>query len=62
MVYTNGGSKTFTQISPFKFLPIKVHFNTDSMANILVIKDFSSILGVHTIMDSRKERANIAGY
>ena len=38
MVYTNGGSKTFINISPFFFLPLEIHFNPDSMANILTIK------------------------
>ena len=61
-VYTNGGSTNFTQISTFKFLPMEVYFNTDSMANILEIKDFSSIPGVHISMGSRKERAIVVEY
>ena len=49
-VCTNGGSKAFTQIVPFKFLPMGVHFNLESMANILEIKDSASIPGVHIIL------------
>ena len=56
-VYTNGGSNTFTHIAPFKFLRMELHFNPDSMANIITIKDFYSIPGVHISMDSRKELA-----
>ena len=41
-VYTNGGSNTFTQISPFKFT-LEVHLNPYSMSNILAIKDIDSI-------------------
>ena len=61
-MYTNGGSDTFTQMAPFKFLPMEVHFNTDYMANILAIKDFDSILGVHISMYSRKECAIVVEY
>ena len=59
MVYKNGGSNTFTQMAPFKFLPMEVHFNIYSMDNILSIKDVFSIILVHTSMYSRKERAII---
>ena len=34
-VYTNRGSKNFTQMASFKFLPMEVHFNPYSMSNIL---------------------------
>ena len=36
--YTNGGSNNFTPIAPFKFLPMEVYFNPDSMDNVPVIK------------------------
>ena len=62
MVYANGGSKTFTQIATFEFLPMEVHFSLYSMANIIVIKDVASIPGVHISMDSRKEPAIIVEY
>jgi hypothetical protein len=61
-VYTNGGSKSFDQIGMLKALPLPVHFNADSMANILAIKDVASIPGVRLTMDSSKERAIIVEY
>ena len=62
MVNKNGGSKNFTHIAPLKFLPVEVHFNPESMANIIEIKDVASIPGVQISMDSRKDRAIIVGY
>ena len=53
-VYINGGSNNFTQMEPFKFLPIEVHLNPESMVKILVVKDVASILWLHISMDSRK--------
>ena len=61
-VYPNGGSKTFTHMAPFKFLPMEAHFNPDSMAKIFEIKDVASIPGVHISMDSRKECTSIVEY
>ena len=62
MVYTNGGSKNFTKMAPFKLLPMEVHFNPESMANIIAIDDVSSVPGVHISIYSRKERAIIVKY
>ena len=62
MVYTNGGSKNFTKMAPFKLLPMEVHFNPESMANILEIRVVASILGVYISMDSKKERVIIVEY
>ena len=58
-VYKNGGSKNFIHITLFKFLPMEVHLNPYSMANILSIKDVYSIPGLHISMDSRKEHVII---
>ena len=41
---------------------MEVHFNPDSMDNILDIKYVSSIPGVHIIMDLRKKRVIIVEY
>ena len=41
---------------------MEVHFNPDSMANILLIKDVASVPGVHISMDSSKERSIIVKY
>ena len=56
-VFTNGGQKTFDEIGDLKMLPLKMHFNEDSMANILCLKDVANIEGVQITMDSLKERA-----
>ena len=56
-VFTNGGSQFFEKIGQFKFFPLKVHFNEESMANILSMKDVASIPGVRVIYDSSAERA-----
>ena len=61
-VYTNGGSKTFTHMSPFKFLPMEVNFNTDAMEKNLAIKDFYSMPGLRINMDSSKECEIIVEY
>ena len=58
-VYTNGGSKDFSQIAPLKFLPLEVRFNPESMGNIIVTKYFDSITGAHISMGSSKERVII---
>ena len=62
MVCIDGGSKTFTQMEPFNFLLLEVHFNLDSMSNILAIKYVASIPGVHISMDSSKECVIIVEY
>ena len=41
---------------------MEVHFNPDSMEKILVIKDISSMSGLHLSMYSKKERAIIVEY
>ena len=41
---------------------MEVHFNPDSIANVLVIKNIASIPELHRIMDSRKEHVIIGEY
>ena len=41
---------------------MEVHFNLDSMANFLLIKDVDSIPGLHISVDSREERVIIVEY
>ena len=53
-VHTNGDLKTFAKITPLKLLPVDIHINEYSMANILLSKDVSFIPGVHITMDSSK--------
>ena len=61
-VYTNEDSNNFTHMAPFKVLPMEVHYNTDSMANTLVIKYVASIPVVNIIMDSSEEHEIIVEY
>ena len=56
VVHTNGGFNTFTKIAPLNILPLDIHINEDSMADILSLKDVASIPGVHIMMYSSKER------
>ena len=56
-IFTNGGSLFFEKIGQFKFFPLKVHFNAESMANILSMKDVASLPGVRVVHDSSTERA-----
>jgi len=57
VIYMNGGSKTFDKVSPLKLFHLDIYFNTESMANILSLKDVVSIPGVRISMDSTVERA-----
>ena len=56
-IHTNGGTQTFHQLGDLKFLPLKVHVNEKSMANILSLKDVAALDEVRVTMDSKKERS-----
>ena len=56
-VDTNGGFNTFTNILSLNLLPLEVHYNEDSMAKLLSLKDVSYLRGVSLVMDASKERA-----
>jgi hypothetical protein len=56
-IYTNGGSQHFDSKGILKMLPVTVHFNQKSMANILSMKDVVSLPNVKVTMDSSQERA-----
>jgi len=57
MIYTNGGTRVFDQIGILKLLPIEVHYNGSSMANILAMKDIVVLPNVCVLMDSAMELA-----
>jgi hypothetical protein len=61
-VHTNGGSQFFNRMGMLMVMPIPVHFNPDSMANILSMKDVVSLPGVTVTMDSSKERALLVSF
>ena len=54
---TNGGHMDFNKEADLLMLPIKVHFNKDSIANVLSFKKLSEVPGVHITTNTRKERA-----
>ena len=49
---TNGRNKTFKKKGVLKLLPIPVHFEEDSLATVLSLKDVANIKGVHVTMDT----------
>ena len=52
-----GGEETFTDFATLNLLPIKMHFNADSLATIIAMKDVCALSGCHVTMDSREEKA-----
>ena len=53
-VSTNGGLISFDKKSTLKLLPMKVHFDKDSMATILSFKEVADIPGVRITTDTEK--------
>jgi len=49
-IHTNGGVQTFHQIGDLKFLPLTVHVNPASMANILSLKEVANLDGVRVTL------------
>jgi hypothetical protein len=56
-IVTNGGAQIFNKQGDLNILPLKVHVNESSLANILSLKDVASIPGIKITMDTSKERA-----
>ena len=56
-VSTNRGLISFDKNSNLKRLPMKVHFNKNSMATILSFKEVADIPGVRITTDTKQERA-----
>ena len=61
-IRTNGGCIDFTHTCEFQLLPIRCHFNSNSMANILSMKDVINLDGVCVTMDSSVDRAITVQY
>ena len=53
---TNGGGMTYNHIASLKLFPVRVHYNPDSIATILALKDVASIPGCYITMDTRVAR------
>ena len=56
-VVTNGGSEKFQQQGTLKLLPLNVHFNNNSIANIISLSDIANMDGAKLTMDTSVERA-----
>ena len=54
LMLTNGGHISFNQMGDLLQLPMKVHINESSLANILPFAEVSNIAGVHIKMDMSK--------
>ena len=51
----NGESIAYKEVTDCKLLLLKVHFNKDSLANVLSFKQVSEISGVKITTDTSKE-------
>ena len=56
-IFSNGGSLKYDKIANFKLLPIKVHLNEKSLANVLSFKHVASIPGVRITADTEIEKS-----
>ena len=61
-VMTNGGSQTFNKVADLNILPVEVHFNQDSLANILALSDVANLPGARITMDTLEERVILLHY
>ena len=53
-VVRNGGLQTYNHTERFNFLPMNVHFNVHSIANILSLADVPNLPNTKITMDSSK--------
>ena len=51
--YTNGGAQHYVKVADLIVFPIRVHFNENSMANILSFKTVANMEGTRITMDTR---------
>jgi hypothetical protein len=51
-VHTNGSTKTFSQLGHLSLLPLQVHYNPDSLANIPCFDDVAHIDNVYITIDT----------
>ena len=56
-IVTNGGKQVYHQLAILRELPIQVHFKSDSLGNIVSLRDVANIPNVTITMDTSKERA-----
>ena len=56
-IITNGGSEIFKNTASLNLLPLQVHFNPASLANILSLSDVANLSGARVTMDTSQARA-----
>ena len=56
-VITNGGVQSFDEEATLNLLPLQVHFNEDSIENILSLSDIANLPGATLIMDTPVDKA-----
>ena len=61
-IVTNGGTQVFDNTADLNLLPLKVHFNEHSLANILSLSDVANLPGARVTMDTDLDRAIILHY
>ena len=54
---TNGGQIIFNQIGQLTDLPVVAHYNPDSLATIIAVKDILNLKDSKIVFDLEKERA-----
>ena len=54
-IYANGGELTYNEKGCFKYLPLCVHFNPSSIANVLSLKQVDDMPGFHLEMNTQVE-------
>ena len=52
-IYVNGGDLTYDEKALFKYLPLNVHFNPLSIANVLSLKQVDNMPGFHLEMNNK---------
>jgi hypothetical protein len=62
LIQTNGGSKCFDLKSTMNLFPINVHFNSDSMVNILLFQDVAKMEGACIKLDTLKNCEIVVHY
>ena len=56
-VITNGGAQSFNEEATLNLLPVRVHYNSESIANILSLSDIPNLPGATLKMDTLVDRA-----
>ena len=54
-IYANGGDLTYDETGIFKYLPLDVNFNPQSLANVLSLKHVNYMPGYHLEMNTKTE-------